>query len=90
MDKQLLKNLVNAQYKRSPELDHTACPGEKVKMFTVDGETSTCKMWNSSNDSTFSKVDACREIANKILDEDVCEGNFSLDFNEIWFEITEK
>lgn len=91
MDKQLLKNLVNAKFKRSPEMDGDACPGEKVNMFSVDGETSICKIWNSSNNSPFNKADACKIILDRILEEDdVCEGHFSLNFNEIWFEITEK
>ena len=91
MDKQLIKNLINGNFKRSPEMDGDACPGEKVNMFSVDGETSICKLWNSSNNSPFNKTEACKMIVNQIMEEDdVVEGHFTIGFNEIWFEITEK
>lgn len=72
-------------------MDGDACPGEKVNMFSVDGETSICKIWNSSNNNPFSKAEACKRIVNATLEgDDVTEGHFSLEFNEIWFEIKEK
>jgi len=93
MDKQLIKNLVQGNFKRSPEMDGDACPGEKVNMFSVDGETSICKLWNSSNNSAFNKKEACKRILEHILedeDDEVYDGSFSIDFNEIMFEIRSK
>lgn len=91
MDKQLIKNLVNANFRRSPEMDGNVCKGATVNVFSIEGETSICKMWNSSNNNPFNKREACQEIVNAILEgDDVAEGHFSLDFNEIWFEISEK
>lgn len=53
MDKQLIKNLLNAKLVRTPDRDGEACPGEKVNMYTVEGETVICKVWNSSNNSNY-------------------------------------
>jgi hypothetical protein len=91
MDKQLLKKLISASYKRSPQDDFADGMGGTVKVFVVETETSRCKIWNSSNNGPFDLVKACAEVADKILSEDdVCEGHFSVGFNEIWFEIEEK
>jgi hypothetical protein len=91
MDKLFLKNLNGGNIKRSPELDGTICPGEKVKVFTVEGETLLCKIWNSSNNESFNGQDACKGILEQILDEDdVMAGSLSMRFNEIMFEIEEK
>lgn len=93
MDKELMKNLIRGNVKRSPEMDGDACPGEKVNMFSVEGDTSICKLWNSSNNSPFSRKEACSRIASLILedeDDEVYDGSFSIDFNEIMFEIRSK
>ena len=93
MDKELMKNLIRGNYKRSPEMDGDACPGEKVNMFSVESETSICKFWNSSNNSSFNKKEACSRIVSQILedeDDEVYDGSFSIDFNEIMFEIRSK
>jgi len=97
MDKLLLKNLISANFKRSSELDGTICKGEKIKVFTVNGEQTKCLIWNSSNNSGFDKKDACRQIAEQILDDGdsfteavTFQGSLSMDFNEIMFEIKEK
>lgn len=88
MDKQLLKNLVNANVEREPKLDGTICPGEMVKVFVVRGDKDTCIIWNSSNNESFDKREICKEITNQILeDEYTSEGRISHDFNEIMFEI---
>jgi hypothetical protein len=92
MDKQLLKKLISASYKRSPQDDFADGIGGTVKVFVVETETSRCKIWNSSDNGPFDLVAACAGVADKILDDnnDVCEGHFSLGFKEIWFEIEEK
>ena len=90
MDKLLLKNLNSGKIKRSTELDGTICQGEKVKVFTVDGEKMLCKIWNSSNDESFNGQDACKEILGIILEDETMGGSISMRFNEIMFEIEEK
>ena len=88
MDKQLLKNLINAKAKREPELDSTICPGEAVRVYKVQGENDTCIFWNSSNNGPFDTDDVCKEIADQLLeDEDLSDGRVNADFNEIMFEI---
>ncbi|MBP7845892.1 MAG: hypothetical protein KA007_00460 [Candidatus Pacebacteria bacterium] len=94
MDKQLLKKLVNAECKRSQKDDFADGMGGTVKVFVVETETSRCKIWNSSNNSSFNLTEACKEISNALLDHSVedclMEGHFSIGFNEIWFEMEEK
>ena len=91
MDKQLIKNLLNAKLVRTPERDGEACPGEKVNMYTVEGDTLICKVWNSSNNSGFDKEYVAKEIVEQLIeDEDTCEGRVNYNFNEIMFEISEK
>jgi hypothetical protein len=93
MDKKLIKNLISANFKRSKEDDFADGIGGTVNVFVVETETSKCKFWNSSDNSSFDLVAACNGIADKILEEDeddVCEGTFSLGLKEIWFQIEEK
>ena len=95
MDKLLLQNLVRANYKRSKNDDFSDGMGGTVKVYVVETETSKCKIWNSSNNNSFDLVKACAEVSDAILEgaivnQDVCEGHFSVGFNEIWFEIEEK
>ena len=92
MDKKLIKKLISANYTRSKSDDFADGIGGTVKVFVVETETSRCKMWNSSDNSSFDVASACAKIATVILDDDdeVSEGHFSIGFNEIWFEITEK
>jgi len=94
MDKQLLKKLISASYKRSPQDDFADGMGGTVKVFVVETEITRCKIWNSSNNSSFDLVKACNEISNALLDHSVedclMEGHFSIGFNEIWFEMEEK
>lgn len=91
MDKQLLKNLIGANYTRSKNDDFADGIGGTVKVFSVDGETLRCKIWNSSDNSSFDVVAAMAEIAKEYLeDEDLCEGRVSLGLKEIWYEIIEK
>jgi len=89
--KKLIANLINGQIKRSPELDGTICPGETVKVFTVESDTLRCKIWNSSNSESFSRDAVCKSIATKLVeDEDEMGGSVSYNLNEIMFEIEEK
>ena len=91
MDKQLLKKLINGTCKHSPGDDFADGMGGTVKVYTVETDSSKCKIWNSSNSSSFDLLKACTEIADRLLEEDdVCEGHFSIGFKEIWFEIVEK
>jgi hypothetical protein len=94
MDKQLLKKLVNANYTRSQKDDFADGMGGTVKVFVVETETTRCKIWNSSNNSSFNLTEACKEISNALLEHPendfLSEGHFSIGFNEIWFEIEEK
>lgn len=92
MDKLLVKNLVDGNYTRSKNDDFSDGMGGTVKVYAVESAKSKCKMWNSSNNDSFDVLKSCAEIASKILadEDDVCEGHFSVGFNEIWFEIEEK
>lgn len=91
MDKLLVKNLIEGKYKHSPGDDFADGMGGKVKVYVVETEKTKCRMWNSSNNSSFDVFKSCSEIATKILEEDdLCEGHFSIGFKEIWFEIEEK
>lgn len=91
MDKDLVKSLNNTEIKRAPEFDNTICPDTPVKAYKVESKKSICKIWNSSNDQGFDLGKACKEVINKILsDTNITEGTFNMNFNEIWFEITEK
>jgi len=91
MDKQLLSNLINANFKRTPEHDFSDGFGGKVHVFGVEGDTLICKFWNSSNKNYFEKKLVLQTIASKYLDDhDLCEGRISEYFKEIMFEIVEK
>ncbi len=91
MDIVLLHNLGKGNVKRTPEHDFDDGADGKTKVFMVDGKISFCKMWNASNNSSFDLKKACEEISDKLVeDENIEEGHFSIEFNEIWFEIKEK
>ena len=53
MDSKLVKNLINANYKRSAGDDFADGIGGTVKVYTVETDSSRCKFWNSSNNSSF-------------------------------------
>lgn len=93
MDKKLLKKLLDLDYKRSKNDDFSDGIGGTVPVYTVETENVKCKIWNSSNNSSFDVAGACGEIAKRILDDDeddLSEGRISMGFKEIWFEIEEK
>jgi hypothetical protein len=91
MDSKLVKNLINANYKRSAGDDFADGIGGTVKVYTVETDSSRCKFWNSSNNSSFDLLKACTGIADAILEDDeIDEGTVSIGFNEVMFEIEEK
>lgn len=91
MDKLLLSNLIGSEIKHTPSEDFDDGMGGRVKVYVVEGQKTKCKVWNSSNGSSFSRKEVCSEIAKRYLaDEDLCEGRVDDNMNEIMFEISEK
>lgn len=67
MDKQLIKNSIQGNYKRSEKDDFDDGLGGKVKVFVVETDESRCKFWNSSNNSPFNKISVCAKIADRVM-----------------------
>lgn len=90
MDRQLVSNLMSGNVKHSPDDDIKDVEFGTTKVYRVEGKKSICKVWNSSNSSSFDTKEACLKIAQKIVSDDSEGGSFSAGFNEIMFEIQPK
>lgn len=94
MDKQLIRNLIQGNYKRSQKDDFDDGLGGKVKVFVIETDESRCRFWNSSNNSPFDIISACAKIADRVLQEDeedfFMEDTVDVGLKEIYFEIEEK